>query len=389
MSSPDIRTPTTTVYQADATISAATKVSLDTIARANAQGSNISIPVTPNGAYEQVGYAYSFRVLGPPSPIQSDAGATPGEIWYSTLALDDGIVFNSDRNPDPGIRSMSTADMERGQELSGWSSHSQARNMHFMFMDDSFSTAQLEFSSSPGSCRATNIDAQEADLLSSECSAYPGAPQILQLNHYNQLPARLEDISSELVEAYFTIVCPLFSTFDSQQNTFRSFVMRKWQDSGSIFYAMLSMAAAKLSRQSLAFRRHALEYQSLALQSLRTRVSKASSWTTELLFVVLMLGLSTSWHDVKDLGIAHLQAVQNAILNCAVESPDGSPPLDFFKEALIYWEMITCFLNEDVTLNGYSVQYEPEPSRVATSQTLALELALPPCLKPCLLESCV
>ncbi|KIW92809.1 uncharacterized protein Z519_06658 [Cladophialophora bantiana CBS 173.52] len=85
-----------------------------------------------------------------------------------------------------------------------------------------------------------------------------------------------------------------------------------------------------------------------------------------------MLELSTSWHNVKDLGIAHLQAVQNVILNCAVESPDGSQPPDFFNEALIYWKMITCVLNENVTLNDYSVQYEPQPSGVATCKCLTL-----------------
>ncbi|KIW92808.1 uncharacterized protein Z519_06657 [Cladophialophora bantiana CBS 173.52] len=189
MSSPDVRTSTTTVYQADAAISTAAKVSSDTMARPNAQGSDIPIPVTPKAAYD-------------------------------IFALDDGIIFNSNQNPDPEIRSISTADMERGQELSELLRQSQQGNLQFMFMDDLFSPAQLELSFSPGSCRAANLDAQEAELLSLECSAYLGAPEVLQMNHHSQLPARVEDISSMLVEAYFTVVCPLFSTFDSQQIRF-------------------------------------------------------------------------------------------------------------------------------------------------------------------------
>ena len=170
-------------------------------------------------------------------------------------------------------------------------------------------------------------------------------------NEQSFFPASLMDITSELVGVYFSIVCRAFSTFDSEQNLFRSFVDQKWQHSISMFYAMLSMAAAKLTREIPSMRVRALEYQSMALQNLYADVSKASGWNTELLFVVLMLGLSTSWHDITDLGITHLKAFQHAILDNRVQNSCEFRTLDFFKQALVYWEMVICSVNDEVCVH--------------------------------------
>lgn len=169
------------------------------------------------------------------------------------------------------------------------------------------------------------------------------------------LSAGIFDLQGQLIDVYFNTVCRIFSTFDSPQNLFRSYVSRKWQSSSAMFYAMLSMASAKLGRQSLTYKRHASEYQSLAIKQLSEIVSTASSWTPELLFVVLMLGLSTSWHDVSDLGLVHLHAMQRAIFDSPIECADDEfQTLDFFKQALTYWEMVTSWVTEDVPAHDYS-----------------------------------
>ncbi|RJE27270.1 hypothetical protein PHISCL_00401 [Aspergillus sclerotialis] len=177
------------------------------------------------------------------------------------------------------------------------------------------------------------------------------------------LPVGLVDITSELVDVYFSIVCRAFSTFDSKKNLFRSFVDQKWQRSISMFYAMLSMAAAKLARQMPSLRVRALEYQSLALQHLHSDVSRASGWSTELLFIVLMLGLSTSWHDITDLGITHLKAFQHALLDNRVENSCEFGELDFFKEALVYWEMVICSVNDEVSVHDHLKVGRPQPDQ--------------------------
>lgn len=179
--------------------------------------------------------------------------------------------------------------------------------------------------------------------------------------------AELVDLPAKLVHAYFTLVCPMFSTYDSQQNLFRSFIGQRWQNSSPMFYAMLSMAAGKLARQEKAMRLPALEYQSLAIRSLYNAVSNASGWDTELLFVILMLGLSTSWHNIKDLGLVHLKAMQHAISNNKVDCLDNSDTLEFFREALVYWEMVTCFISQDVSLHGYAQLIDNQRSAAAAA----------------------
>lgn len=163
------------------------------------------------------------------------------------------------------------------------------------------------------------------------------------------------DLQGKLIDAYFTTVCRIFSTFDSPQNLFRSYISQRWQSSSAMFYAMLRMASAKLGRQSRKYKKHASEYQSLAVKQLAEDISTASSWTPELLFVVLMLGLSTCWHDISDLGLVHLQAMQHAVLYTPIRCADDElETLDFFKKALIYWEMVTSWVTEDVTINDYN-----------------------------------
>lgn len=168
----------------------------------------------------------------------------------------------------------------------------------------------------------------------------------------SSLPPSLFDTQGELVGAYFAIVCPIFSTFDSEQNLFRTFVNQHWQSSISMFYAILSMAAAKLTRTKPDMKLQALQYQSLALSNLYSEVCGASGWTTELLFVVLMLGLSTSWHDITDLGIAHLKAMQGAVLG-TLQLCDQQI-IRFFRNAVVYWEMVVCSVNDEVSVHDYS-----------------------------------
>ena len=180
------------------------------------------------------------------------------------------------------------------------------------------------------------------------------------------LNASLVDIQSELIVCYFNIVCPIFSTFDSQHNLFRSFVSERWQNSATMFYAISSMAAAKISRELPTMKSHALAYQSLAISHLHADVSQAVCWDEELLFVVLMLGLSTSWHVVTDLGITHLKAMQQAIAESTFQQTCDGQILQFAKEALVYWEMVICSVNDDIVIHESRTLGSPSPAPALT-----------------------
>ena len=190
----------------------------------------------------------------------------------------------------------------------------------------------------------------------------------------------MKDCEGKLVEAYFTVVCPIISTFDSELNIFRTFVGMCWQHSGAMYYAMLSMAAAKLGRQVRTYRLHALHYQCQALQCLQKDVSHASYWNTKILFTVLMLGLSTCWHDNADLGLIHLKAIQQALLDTNLQCWDIEfETMEFFRAALTYWEMVASFINMDVPIHDYFKlrQRHTEATTCTTSSQLHGQLLKP------------
>jgi hypothetical protein len=218
-------------------------------------------------------------------------------------------------------------------------------------------------------------------ILGSDVMLRSGSPALSTVFQSSApLSTEIFDFQGQLIDTYFTTVCRIFSVFDSPQNLFRSYVSRKWQSSSAMFYAMLSMASAKLGRLSLTYKRHASEYQSLAVKQLSEALSTASSWTPELLFVVLMLGLSTAWHDVSDLGLVHLQALRNAVLNSAIScSDDELETLDFFKKALIYWEMVTSWVTGDITIHNYTglASCRPEPAASPRRNPFSMERLKP------------
>ncbi|KAJ5392588.1 hypothetical protein N7509_008078 [Penicillium cosmopolitanum] len=95
-----------------------------------------------------------------------------------------------------------------------------------------------------------------------------------------------------------------------------------------------------------------MEYQSLAIKHLHADLSRTSCWDEELIFVIFMLGLSTSWHVVTDLGIVHLKAIQQAIHEPNFRRKCDSQILKFFKEALVYWEMVISSVHDDVVVHN-------------------------------------
>lgn len=171
-------------------------------------------------------------------------------------------------------------------------------------------------------------DLNEDSLL--EISVIPG------LNTWNMC----FDISSELVGAYFRVVCPIFSTFDSDQNIFRTFVDRNWQTSSLVFHTIQSMSAAKLAWIMPEMKADAIQYRSSAFKALRGEIQQARGWSSSILLVIIMLGISSCWFDTADLGVVHLEAAQKAFLDNEVQFSDDLPGLDFFRNALVYWEMV-------------------------------------------------
>lgn len=196
----------------------------------------------------------------------------------------------------------------------------------------------------------------ESPVHDSPTSADPTGTRTVQDISLTIYP-ELGGSSVELVPFYFNVVCPILSTFDSEKNVFRTFVTKKWQNSVAMFCTIQSMAAAKLVWFMPYMRAPALEWRSRALENLQKNISAAPYWDTELLFIVLLLGVSSSWFEIADLGIAHLKAVQQAIQEGKVKfSDDDLDMAGFFRNALIYWEMVLCAVSH--TVNYANVELE-------------------------------
>ncbi|KAI5201654.1 hypothetical protein E4T39_05153 [Aureobasidium subglaciale] len=170
----------------------------------------------------------------------------------------------------------------------------------------------------------------------------------------------LQNDSTGLVEHYFRDVCVLYSSFDSKLNPFRTVIGKLWDSSDSMFYAIQSMAAAHLANHNPGMEVQGLQMQRKAYECLQHELQLAhvnQQLDDRLLLTVLLLGMSSPWHEAGDLGMAHLNAARGLIYPRLLRE-DGNRPEEmvrndqFFAEALIYWEMCVAFVHKEPMTPG-------------------------------------
>lgn len=163
----------------------------------------------------------------------------------------------------------------------------------------------------------------------------------------------VDDVESVLIQHYFNDVCALFSTFDSALNPFRTTIGRIFQDTPSIYYAIQSMSAAHLANTFPNMAQVGVEMQSKARHALRKELSLVQSGQvscTKTFLSIMLLGLTTSWHDSNVLGEEFLATARSLILPRLLSNADGEQrqrETQFFEESLIYWEMLMGFVTSD------------------------------------------
>ncbi|GES62514.1 Zn(II)2Cys6 transcription factor [Aspergillus terreus] len=159
------------------------------------------------------------------------------------------------------------------------------------------------------------------------------------------IPQPLNNPSWTLIEYYFKDVAALFSSYDSQMNPFRSTVSRLWGSSLAMCKTMQSMAAATLVSDFPHFGPMGRKLRNEAIDI----ITKEAAIDDKSLLALLMLGQTASWHDSKDLGLSFFNLLRNHLDTKRLEhaSPGRSNNLQFFEEALIYWEMLLSFVADD------------------------------------------
>lgn len=166
-------------------------------------------------------------------------------------------------------------------------------------------------------------------------------------------PSSPDDVESLLIQHYFKDVCAVFSSFDSILNPFRTTIGRIYQDSPSINYAIQSMAAAHLANTFPNMAAVGVELQRKARDALEAELPLAQSGqasATKTFLSIMLLGLTTSWHDSSALGTEYLSTARSLILPkllCRSEEVEVQREAQFFEESLIHWEMLMGFVTED------------------------------------------
>lgn len=166
------------------------------------------------------------------------------------------------------------------------------------------------------------------------------------------LSSTLLHVPTLLVDYYFQKVCRECSTFDSSANPFRSKISEMRHMSAPVHYVIQSLAAAKLADDMPRMKVVGLEAQGQALQTLKEElfaVETLHDVSDEVLYTLLLLGMTTSWHAREDLGLEYFYLARRIIRNKSRNRQvTGQPRLEFFEDALTYWTMITSMVSRDI-----------------------------------------
>ena len=204
---------------------------------------------------------------------------------------------------------------------------------------------------SPGSSVLTTRE-------SSREASPPRLSRSLLLGYY-RLPSPTPNLSSPdeqeslLIQHYFKDVCAVFSSFDSHLNPFRTTIGKIYRDSPSISYAIQSMSAAHLANTFPHMAAIGHDLQRKAVAALQEELPSAQAGhvsCTSTFLSIMMLGLTTSWHDSNALGTEFLATARGLILPKLMDRSQEAEvqrEAQFFEESLIYWEMVMGFVTED------------------------------------------
>ncbi|PYI28177.1 hypothetical protein BP00DRAFT_489012 [Aspergillus indologenus CBS 114.80] len=200
-------------------------------------------------------------------------------------------------------------------------------------------------------------------LVLHEALALPGLPTARIQTQIDDLeiPSFLVHLPALLVEYYFDYVCAMWSSFDSNLNPFRTNIARLWSQNAPIYYAIQSMAAASLAGDFPGMRAVGAQMQRRAIHALQEAMALSLTLTDENLFYgLLMVGSTTAWHNGGDLGLPYLQAARRFLVRQSRRERHASPTpsshsealtqqYPFFKQCLLYWNMLAAFVAQDIS----------------------------------------
>jgi hypothetical protein len=164
------------------------------------------------------------------------------------------------------------------------------------------------------------------------------------------IPKEIPHVPSILLQYYFDHICANVCLHDGPRNLFRSLVHEHWSTSSLVYATAQNLAATFLARRSPSLKAVGEVTKTEAFNALEVTL-KAGNQSNRILtgdaipVAVLLLGISTSWHDQDDFGLK-LYSTTVAILRLRTQFAGRRiSEIDrFFEQALTYWWMMLSFV---------------------------------------------
>jgi hypothetical protein len=174
----------------------------------------------------------------------------------------------------------------------------------------------------------------------------PGTSTMTSFPLSPPLKRSLRDVSTVLTEFYFKEAASLYSVYDSAMNPFRSTVAQLWSSSRLLQCSLQSMSAACLLEN---FPHLAGIGKELRKEAITILQSQQEHDHTSLL-ALLMLGGSSSWHTTEQTGSQYFKLARERLASMvdANQLQKDSNNYQFFEEALIYWELLLAYVDDNV-----------------------------------------
>lgn len=313
-----------------------------------------------NGSLSRRGFRFGSYL--PAAPMDSNNGRSevgpslPLPDWMQISMLDfDELTFqnasingqDNQDNQDGG--ELTFANLYAPGPLTPWPSLLNSPSPTSPVVPDGPSYRTSNISREAGTPRGQG--SRQSPAISSHTPPAGSAGSLLhtfyRLSQPKSAPGFAED---DFVNYYFKHVARLFTCFDSSTNPFRTLVADCWKSNRTVSLTIQSMAIAHLSNWypymaplGLAKRKQAWKLLQRDLK--RTGSGEFHSSDNEMLSL-LLLGVSSSWHISSNLGLQFLTIARNLIkYRLQYNTGEASPKQSFFEEALLYWEMLTSFVD--------------------------------------------
>lgn len=166
------------------------------------------------------------------------------------------------------------------------------------------------------------------------------------------------DLSTTLVEYWFTHVCSMWCAFDSPQNWYRNLANDSWHHSEPVYYALQAMSASVLVDSLPHLKQSLPTLTAKAAQAIQRAIETDAvkegpkSLPTDLLLAVMGMGTSMAWADPRQLGFWFLDKARGLINQYSDQGDllldeSSKQTLDYFRQALVYWEMLANVVTKD------------------------------------------